>query len=180
MEELIRAWHIGKYGEIFAGRCDEAGIQYILDLTGEKDGRECIDSLFEEISQEEMDVERDWIDGEGNKTRTTYRKDPDPRDQPSPVISAPVAQPPFAPFVLARLQTLPFTSTSRIACTASCTTGCRKSFCSIKTAFISIAFKLTFCSWFFLLFGVMVSLSFHWVFQHTPVATMTRFFLQNF
>ncbi|MGC2232083.1 MAG: hypothetical protein WBA09_11305 [Candidatus Acidiferrum sp.] len=78
MEELIRAWHIGKYGEIFAGRCDEAGIkQYILDLTGEKDGRECIDSLFEEISQEEMDVERDWIDGEGNKTRTTYRKEAD-------------------------------------------------------------------------------------------------------
>lgn len=45
------------------------------DLCGERAGQESIDALFEEIDQEEMDEERDWIDGDGNATRTTYRKE---------------------------------------------------------------------------------------------------------
>ena len=75
MEELIRAWHIGKYGEIFAGRCtDEEMKQYFRKLIS-MSADEQIDECFEEISQEEMDVERDWIDEDGKETRTTFRKE---------------------------------------------------------------------------------------------------------
>jgi hypothetical protein len=76
MEQPIRAWHIGEHGEIYAGRCDEGGMKkFMLELCGPKDGQESIDSLFEEIDQDEMDVERDWIDGDGKETRTTFRKE---------------------------------------------------------------------------------------------------------
>jgi len=80
MEQLIRAWHIGEHGEIFAGRCDEDGIkQFIRQECGDKDGQEQIDSLCEEIDQEEMDVERPWHfddapDGESEEGKSTYRK----------------------------------------------------------------------------------------------------------
>ena len=76
MEQPIRAWHIGEYGEIFAGRCDEDGIkQFVREECGDKDGQEQIDALCKEIPQEELDVERDWVDSEGDQIRTTYRKE---------------------------------------------------------------------------------------------------------
>jgi hypothetical protein len=80
MEQPIRAWHIGKHGEIFAGRCTEEQMkQWFRELVSIGDdyseADERIDDCFEEISQEEMDVEREWIDGDGKETRTTFRKE---------------------------------------------------------------------------------------------------------
>jgi hypothetical protein len=76
MEQVIRAWHIGEYNEIYAGRCDEEGIKLFLhELCGKDAAVDSIESLFEEIPQDALDVEIDWRDSGGDTIRTTLRRE---------------------------------------------------------------------------------------------------------
>ena len=85
MEQPIRAWHIGEYGEIYAGRCTDEEIkqwfrEQISSNGDHSEADEQIAECFEEISQDEMDRERDWHsddvpDGESADGRSNYRKE---------------------------------------------------------------------------------------------------------
>jgi hypothetical protein len=72
---VIRAWHIGEHGEVFAGRCTEEEMkQWYRELVAtstEPDyGNECIAECFEELSPAELDAPIKF-----SHAMTTYRKE---------------------------------------------------------------------------------------------------------
>jgi|GEM_PF-6241151 len=76
MEQVIRAWHIGEHGAIYAGRCtDEEMKQFVREVRGYELANRCIAACFEEVNQDEMDRERDYVGDYRKLRRTTYRKE---------------------------------------------------------------------------------------------------------
>lgn len=67
---MMRAWHIGEHGEIYAAESAEGAKQLMFALVGEEEATEFIESCFEELTARELD--REGPDCEGNVT--SWRK----------------------------------------------------------------------------------------------------------
>jgi len=65
----IRAWHIGEYGEIYAGISEDEVKAFLAGQIGQDEAAESLENCFEEIPSDALDRE---VEFEGRKT--TLRK----------------------------------------------------------------------------------------------------------
>lgn len=72
MERIVRAWHIGEYGEIYGASSEEDVRNYFRKLVGNKEAEECFESEFLELSSEELDAVKDFND-DGEIRQVSFR-----------------------------------------------------------------------------------------------------------
>lgn len=86
-ERAVNLWRIGEYSEVYAAHSEKEMLDYFLKLVGAEEAIEAVASMFERVSDNELDVEFEF-DNDGERTRTTWRKLAADMDVPCQVSSS--------------------------------------------------------------------------------------------